>query len=127
MMASLGNHGRRAQNIERDLHAWTRNLFDHGLEPYCITIDLLLPGSMVPQPVSVPCLLPHEVIHCIWKASAQQFRISMLGPRGHTGLQQYWAWATAQEWGRLHPGLQGKSTDELASVIPLFLHIDGAE
>eukprot|EP00969_Alexandrium_andersonii_P227161 10032775-Alexandrium_andersonii.AAC.1 len=77
--------------------------------------------------IPVACVLPHEVVHSLWSMSELQFEISMVGPRGSAGLRSYWAWALEQEWGRRHPATQGKTLDDLTTMIPLFIHIDGAE
>ena len=45
-LASAGHFGQHAQNIERDVHTWLRNLFNTELEPYFITLDLDAPDSL---------------------------------------------------------------------------------
>ena len=39
--ASLGAGGEHPQNIERDLHAWSRALLGFQLDPYYLKLDLL--------------------------------------------------------------------------------------
>ena len=38
--ASLGTSGQHLGNCERDLHRWTRDLFNFQLHPYTVWMDL---------------------------------------------------------------------------------------
>ena len=126
-MASLGSDGRWPSNVARDLHVWLKNLYQVGVEPYMISVPLQSPGDLVPEECLLPCLLPHEVIHALWQSGWQQFQISLLGPGGPSSLVEYWRWSRQQEWGVRHPALVGKSESQLSRMLPLMLHVDGAE
>lgn len=41
MVASLGRFGKWDANSERDLHRWTRNLFDTQLERYNLRLEVI--------------------------------------------------------------------------------------
>ena len=125
--ASLGCNGEHPSNIERDLHRWTRNLLGWHVDPYPVEFDLMLPNSEELQTVTVPCLLPHEVLHALWRAGGQQFQISTCGPNGVDELVVYWEWALKQKWSQRHPALQGRCASDLKNMIPLMLFVDGAE
>ena len=125
--ASLGSFGDEPSNIERDMHTWTRNLLGWHVDPYPVTFDLLVPGHETLQPVTVPCLLPHEILHALWRAGRQQFQISTCGPNGPDELLVYWEWALKQKWSQRHPALQGRSVSDLKTMIPLMIFVDGAE
>ena len=81
-LASLGSGGAWPSNIERDLHRWLRNLYDVRLEPSFLKLDLLLPHVHGPQPVQMPVLPLHVVMHCIANAGPMQFAQSLVGPAG---------------------------------------------
>ena len=60
----------------------------------------------------------------LWRAGFTQFRVSLLGKRGNPALHSFWAEMKKHPFGRDHPGLCDKNQ---AMVIPLLVHIDGAE
>ena len=98
--ASLGGDGKYSSNQERDLHRWLRNLWGFNLEPYPLPMWLqafglqaeriFLPGvyeglgsqvillaqASTPEAerdlVTVPLLLPHEILHCVQQAGPVQ-------------------------------------------------------
>ena len=125
--ASLGTSGLHPEHIERDFHVWTRNLLGWHVDPYPLKLDLIVPGSEELQSIVVPCLLPHEILHALWRAGKQQFQISTCGPNGPDELLKYWDWALKQKWSRRHPALQGRCASDLKTMVPLMLFVDGAE
>jgi hypothetical protein len=127
MMASLGCSGKWPANIEREMHVRLLNLYNIDIEPYTAKMPLQGAADLVTRECDLPCLLPHEIIHGLFSAGRQQFQISMLGPEGQDGLLKYWRWARTQDWGRKHPALQGQTDEQLSMLIPLMLHVDGAE
>ena len=126
--ASLGAGGEHPQNIERDLHAWSRALLGFQLDPYYLKLDLLKENDEITEEVDVPCLLPHEVLHALWLAGPQQFQISTMGPGGPKDLSNYWNWALEKTtWARRHPALAEQDPRTLDKMIPIMLFVDGAE
>ena len=127
MMAALGTNGKHESHVERDMYVRLRNLYNINIEASTVRVPLQGPADLIPQECDLPCLLPHEIIHGLHAAGSQQFQISMMGPEGPAGLLAYWKWAKTLEWGQEHPALQGKTDEQLSRLIPLMLHVDGAE
>jgi hypothetical protein len=98
-----------------------------GLEPYIIWLDLASKTDLEVRKYPVPILAPHELLHALWRAGHPQWYLSMVGPEKEAGLEAFWTNALGQEWGKLHPGLQGCDMAALRQTVPLRVHIDGAE
>jgi len=60
----------------------------------------------------------------LWRAGFLQFRVSLLGKHGNPALHSFWTEMKKHPFGRDHPGLRDKN---VTMVIPLLIHIDGAE
>ncbi|CAK9069954.1 unnamed protein product [Durusdinium trenchii] len=120
--ASLGSNGDHPQNCERDLHRWLRNLYGFKLEPYKISVELNV-GGKKKRTVSLPVLLPHEVLHMI-SASPFVFDSVWLGCLDDVSRYQFWGHIkTLSPW-KNHPILQ--SDVDLARLIGVNIHGDGA-
>ncbi len=114
--AGLG--GNHAQNQEREFHQW---LSSSGfLQPYFIKMKLLDRNSIEPAEVSVPVLLPHEVIHTVFACGHEHFNQCFSGSMHDTS--QFWDHVKQfDEWSQ-HSVL----TTRCEQVLPLILHVDGA-
>jgi hypothetical protein len=70
--------------------------------------------------MQVPVILLHDLWHHIYQGNAARFVAHML-PCGEDGLQEFWRRAQEHTWGRSHPALQGKTPEELRTIIPASL------
>ena len=127
--ASLGASGSQPSNAERDFHAWTRGLYGVHIDPYNLWVDVQLPEQVDVVPIAVPCLLVYEVMNAVAEAGTMQAAMSLLGPAGHRGVQEFWEAAMLEPWGKRHPALdpQGTCVQDLRKLIPTWWHVDGAE
>ena len=112
---------------ERGLHRWLNNLFGHDLEFNPVEFQLQTNETLLPKPVSIPTIPIWQLMKSLHSAGPLQFQVSMLGRGGSAAAQRFWEQALLQAWGREHPALAGKHGDALGHVIPLQIHMDGAE
>ena len=124
-LASLGDGS--GSNQERNLHKWLTDLYGHKLEPYNIKFLLQDPHSFECHDIEIPTLPIWQIMFALHNAGDLQFQVSALGRGGSKSAQLFWALALTQEWGKAHPALQGVSLDALQYIIPLAIHLDGAE
>ena len=68
-----------------------------------------------------------SLFRSLFKAGTLQFNVSALGPGGEKSARTFWERALEQEWGAKHPVLEGRRGDALGKIIPLQIHVDGAE
>ncbi|CAL1141145.1 unnamed protein product [Cladocopium goreaui] len=123
--SSLGTGGRHAANQERDLHKWLHSLWGVKLTVYKVTMNLIVDFEKVAQPVDVPFLLPHEILHAVYEAGPLQFARSMTGHRSSESISHFWKHCCSLDEWRNHPCLT--NPDLYHCTIPLCLHTDGAE
>jgi len=74
--------------------------------------------------MSIPAVPMWVYCAALWRAGFTQFRVSLLGKLGNPALQSFWTEMQKHPFGRDHPALRAKN---LGRVIPLLVHIDGAE
>jgi len=124
-MASLG--GDKRKNDERDFHVWLKDLHCHHLELYTLWFDLYSPrdGRLIPTPI--PAVPIWQMCHALFGGGPLQFKISLVGQDGEPGLLAFWQNALRLPWGQRHPAVAGQSSHHLSRLLPLCLHLDGAE
>ena len=65
------------------------------------------------------------------EASAQagnmQRHISLVGPQGHDGVEEFWKESLNQRWAQVHPAIQNLPVSEYKKMIPVWWHADGVE
>ncbi|CAJ1453005.1 unnamed protein product, partial [Effrenium voratum] len=116
---SLGAHGSCESNQERDLHRWLRHIHGFQLAPYRVAMKLHVPGKAGLQDVSVPFVLPHEILHHVAMAGEYQVRDDV-----HETVARVLAWSMSQaslgvfpSVGALGEGLSGERGDLAGTVI----------
>ena len=114
---------RSAQNTERDLHVWLRNLHGRDLEPYVACLPLWNGDSV--SDVEVPLLLPHQWLAALHFSSPANFQASLVGSDGMEGTPQFWGWMMEQPWAAQHPAY--RAPEDLWQHIPFCIHCDGGE
>lgn len=77
--------------------------------------------------VDVPAIPIWRIFASLFKAGPEQFRVSVLGDGGNNLAKEFWTRARTQPWGANHPALAGRSDEELSKIIPVQLHVDGAD
>lgn len=125
MFATLGTSAKWETNYERDLHNWTRGLYNLKVQPYRLMLRLKTSKNMI-QETAVPIITPHEMMHAIWAYGENQFFTSFLGNDGETPLE-FWKCFLSSGLGTNHPGLAGATHAILARLIPVMIHFDGVE
>lgn len=91
---------------------------------YWVTLRLETGTSTELQDTQVPVILLHELWHQLYQSNPARFAAHML-PCGEDGLREFWRRAQEHTWGRSHPALQGKSEEELGTIIPASLLCGG--
>lgn len=126
-LASLGNSS--GGNQERDLHRWLRGVHGFQVDPYFVTFNLANPAGVGTVPLSVPILLPHELLGQIWAAGDMAWSASVLGPTGCQGVAELWRHLKNLPDFTTHPHVLGSRGDQdaLGRGIPVLFHVDGAE
>ena len=119
----LAHMARSAQNIERDLHVWLRNLHGRDLEPYVACLPLWDGDSV--REIEVPLLLPHQWLSALHSSSPSNFQASLVGSGGMEGIPQFWGWMMEQPWAAHHPAY--RAPEDLWQHIPFCIHCDGGE
>ena len=114
---------RSAQNIERDLHVWLRDLHGRELEPHVASVPLW--GGACVRDIDVPLLLPHQWLSALHSASPSIFEASLVGDGGIEGAHQFWGWMMEQPWAAQHPAYL--APEDLWQHVPLCIHADGGE
>lgn len=110
-------------NVSRDMHARFEHLYP--MEVYPLPCHLYQRHSWDIESTTVSCLAPYELFSSMYNFK-RQFELSMFGPNGVTGVQDYWQQHMRSQWGREHP-VNSKTEMDPALVIPWIWHSDGAE
>ena len=122
-LASTGACGKHKPNIERDAHRWLHNLFDSGLEPYFLDLDVECETDLGIANKRIATFPIHEMLRTIWMAGPLQRCVSLFGPEGRIGVKNWWAEALKQEWGRKHTLVM----QDLSKCLGIVIHVDGVE
>ena len=122
--SSLGAAGAHPQNVERDLHRWTCNLYDLDIEPLPVKIPLLIDGQV--QEVGVPVIGPHQWLKALSRPGREGvFRRTVFGPDGPDGLLEFWETMMENPYAHPHPGMNEDAFPD--KMLPFVIHVDGAE
>jgi hypothetical protein len=78
----------------------------HQVQPYSLWLDLQTTDDAQPIATQVAVLPIHELFHSIWEAGPMQFRMSVLGEEGVSGLKTFWDNAQKQPWTMPYPELR---------------------
>lgn len=123
-ISSLGAWGEQSCHEERDLHTWTKNIFENNLERYYLYADWTDPKTAKRIEFKIPVIIPFEMMHTLHNQGSQQFGISMLGERGAAGVAEFWREALKETWAQQHPAVAKHAPETL---LPTTWHLDGAE
>ncbi|CAL1128356.1 unnamed protein product [Cladocopium goreaui] len=89
------------------MHRWLGQLHGIQLQTYPVSMKLEVFNNVDVEEISVPTLLPHEVLHALAMAGPEQFSKSMLGGRGEEALQQFWDHCLQLPHWKNHPAFAG--------------------
>ena len=114
-------------HLERDLHRWLRHPFGLQLEPFMVKVKLDSLVSPELQEVELPMLLPHEVLHHVFKAGSVQWQRSFLGDSTVQSRQAFWEHIRSVDMFEDLPIYQHIEAERLHTALPLTVHTDGVE
>ena len=106
-MASLATWGRNMQNVERDLHRWTRQIPVSGLKTHATVIQVFDQSAGVEKLQQIPILLPSDVLSALWSSNNSNLWDVCIGATAEK-CQTFWQHAE-MDWAASHPVVQ--STD----------------
>lgn len=114
--ASLGAGGRFSNNVERDMHRWTRGAFNVELSLYHMKLTVRNPRGLGVMEILHPVLLPHELIGASFAAGRVVWECCF-GKSADVGPFWQHVMATHEDtdW-----------YDDMDHRIPICLHGDGA-
>ena len=119
-LGACGSWGRHPQNIERDLHNFSRRYLGIGIEKYHVPVRCDIDGSETV--VDIPMYPVHE-----WLAALDEFGGTLLhdacfGPSGPGGLAEFWHHVSGLDWCQSHPA--SRRPDLLPHTVPACLFGD---
>jgi hypothetical protein len=120
----MGKWGLDTQNEEEQFLTWIKKRLGQEMPVYYLNIVLHHAESVHPTMTRVPVLPIHDMVHCLWEAGPENFKVSLLGSYTSAGRMDFIRHVMSLPEFQSNPLLQEQP--DLTHVLPLMLHYDGA-